>query len=211
MPTIAEIIDQELPFNQMAQVSKAIALAYRASGQVMRAHPVLQTNPKAAAGYIKRACVDHFLSNIPRDNPSANISASLESNRNGSSQHIVLRTKRLVMTAHHVQSTRKKMIKSSLYNRALSSPNYDLFGDTSGEANNEFTCGQLLHGAGNTLEFMSLVIPDSNCRIALYTRHIPLPSIEEVREEKIDDEIQNIFERLAQEETSMNGRNKNEL
>lgn len=205
MPTISEFIDQELPFDRMAHVSKAIALAYRASGQVMRAHPVLQTNPKAAAGYIKRACVDHFLANIPRDNPGSNISASLENNRNGSSQHIVLRTGRLVMTAHHVQSSRKKMIKNSLYNRALSSPNYDLFGDTSGESSLDITCGQLLHGAGNSLEFMSLVIPDSDCKIALYTRHIPLPSTEEVREEKIDDEIQNIFEKLAQEATSNNG------
>jgi hypothetical protein len=150
-------------------------------------------------GYVKRACVDHFLANLPRDLPLSGLSATLESNRNGSSRHIVLRSTHLVITAHHVSSPRDKMIKSALYNRALSSPNYDLFSDVSGQVEFEIACGQLLHGSGPTLEFMSLVIPDPECKVALYTRNIPLPSAEEVREEKIDDDIQNLFERLASE------------
>lgn len=199
MPSIAHIIDDDLPFTRLAELSKAVALAYRASAELLRTHPILQTNPTASAGYIRRACVDHFLANIPRNLPNSGLTATLESNKNRSSSHIVLRSPRLVMTAHHVKSSRTKMLKSRLYSKTLSSPNFDLFSDNSGEAEFEVAYGQILHGAGPSLEFMSLVIPDSECKVAQYTRPIPLPSIEEVKEEKIDDEINNLFESIFTE------------
>lgn len=197
MPLLAQIIDTDLPFTVMAEVSKAIALGYRASSELIRAHPVLQTNPKASSGYVRRACVDHFLSNIPKKLPDSKLKASLESNRNGSSTHIVLRSNRLTLTTHHVQSSRRTLLKNSLYSKALSSPNHDLFGYEAEDQNFDTAYGQILHGAGPHLEFASLVIPDPNCRVAIYTRAIPLPSLEEVKEEKIDDEIGNLFESIA--------------
>lgn len=197
MPTIPQIIDADLPFDKMAEISKAVALAYRASAEIMRSNAALGTNSMAAAGHIKRACVDHFLSGVPGILPDSGISARMESNRNGSSKHIVVRSGRLILTAHNVQSSRAKMVKSSLYNRVLSSPNLDLFSESYAEHSDPAVCGQLLHGSKASLEFMSLIIPDATCQSAIYTRQIPLPSLEEIREEKIDDKIENLFEQFT--------------
>lgn len=205
MPTIPEIIDADLPFTKMAEISKAIALGYRASAAIMRANPVLGTNPMASSGHIKRSCIDHFLAAVPGAIQAGGISARIESNRNGSSRHIVLRADRTILTAHHVQSTRSKMIKSSLYNRVLSSPNYDLFSDAHSEHEAATLCCQLLHGSKSTLEFISLVVPDPSCKVALYTRAIPLPTIEEIKEEKIEDSIGALFNQISEEIKQQSG------
>lgn len=199
MPTIPEIIDADLPFTRMAEISKAIALGYKASAAIIRSNPVLGTNPMASSGHIKRSCIDHFLAAIPGVIPGSGVSARIESNRTGSSRHIVLRSDRMILTAHHVQSTRSKMIKSSLYNRVLSSPNYDLFSDSHSEHADSTLCCQLLHGSKAHLEFISLVVPDSSCRVALYTRAIPLPAVEEIKEEKIEDSIGALFNQISDE------------
>lgn len=199
MPTIPEIIDTDLPFTKMAEISKAIALGYKASAAILRANPVLGTNPMASSGHIKRSCVDHFLASIPGALPGAGISARIESNRTGSSRHIVLRSERTILTAHHVQSSRSKMIKSSLYNRVLSGPNYDLFSDAHSEHVDKILCCQLLHGSKAFLEFISLVVPDPSCKASLYTRSIPLPSTEEIEEEKIEDSIGQLFNTISEE------------
>ncbi|VVN75793.1 hypothetical protein [Pseudomonas fluorescens] len=199
MPSLPQVIDTDLSFDKMAAISKAIALGYRASSEIIRGNAVLGTNAMAASGHIKRACVDHFLSAVPGSAPESGISARMESNRNGSSKHIVLRSGRLVLTAHNVNSSRTKMLKSSLYNRVLSSPNMDLFSESYDDNESDIVCGQLLHGSKSNLEFMSLVIPDANCKVSLYTRQIPLPKFEEVREEKIEDNLDNLFEQLTKE------------
>ncbi|MBK3446379.1 hypothetical protein [Pseudomonas lactis] len=199
MPTLPQVIDTDLSFDKMAAISKAVALGYRASQEIIRGNAVLGTNAMAASGHIKRACVDHFLSAVPASAPESGITARIESNRNGSSKHIVLRSGRLIITAHNVNSSRTKMLKSSLYNKVLSSPNMDLFSQIYDESENEIVYGQLLHGSKSSLEFMSLVIPDANCKMSLYTRQIPLPKLEEVREEKIEDNLDNLFEQLTKE------------
>jgi hypothetical protein len=199
MPSLPQLIDTDLSFEKMAVISKAVALGYRASLEIIRGNAVLGTNVMAASGHIKRACVDHFLAAVPGSAPDSGISSRMESNRNGSSKHIVVRSGRLVLTAHNVNSPRTKMLKNSLYNRVLSSPNMDLFSESYEEHESEIVCGQLLHGSKATLEFMSLVIPDANCRRSLYTRQIPLPTFEEVREEKIEDNLDNLFEKITKE------------
>lgn len=199
MPSLPQIIDLDLSFEKMAVISKAVALGYRASSEIMRSNAVLGTNAMAASGHIKRACIDHFLAAVPGSVPGSGITARMDSNRNGSSKHIVVSSGRLVLTAHNVNSPRTKMIKSSLYNRVLSSPNLDLFSETHEEHGADIVCGQLLHGSKALLEFMSLVIPDAKCNRSLYTRQIPLPTFEEVREEKIEDSLGNLFEKLSKE------------
>ncbi len=199
MPSLPQLIDTDLSFEKMAVISKAVALGYRASQEIIRGNTVLGTNVMAVSGHIKRACIDHFLAAVPGSSPASGITSQLESNRNGSSKHVVVRSGRLVLTAHNVNSPRTKMLKSSLYNKVLSSPNFDLFSNSYEEHESDVVCGQLLHGSKTMLEFMSLVIPDANCKIALYTRQIPLPTVEEVREEKIDDSLNNLFEQITKE------------
>lgn len=182
MKTIAEIIDEDLNFTNLTNISKAISLAYRATQE-------------AALGYIRKACIDHFLFNLANDS----FNTALESNRNKSSYHVVLRANRLTMTSHHVKGARKNIIKNALYNKALSSPNLSLFPEDNIEVISDTICAQILHGSGTKLEFLNLVVPDQECKFALYTRYIPVCSEEEIHEEKINDDLQSILQSFNKE------------